>query len=101
MYARVTTFQVKRDKLDHVIRAYEHEAIGTNQRERGFLRNLLLTDAQAQKALAITFWETQEDLEASMDAHEQRIARTEELDLLTAPPTTEVYAVSVDTQPYE
>lgn len=101
MHARVTTYAIKQGQMERAIRAYEQSAMAADQRDRGFLRNLFLTDSATGKTMGITLWESREDLDATSEAHEQRMARTQELDLLSVPPTTEIYEVSVDAQPFE
>ncbi len=99
MYARVTTYEVAPGRLDDLIRVFREVGIPGTRQEKGYIQNLLLTDRQAGRALSISLWETEADLQSSMSGHQQRIGQAPDVDFLRGKPTTETYEVSVKAEP--
>ena len=66
MWARVSTYQFRSEGIDDSIRQFT-EALG-NLKEPGLQRAELLMDRASGKALTVTVWESEEALQASVDA---------------------------------
>ncbi len=94
MHAAVTGFQVQPGKMDDAIRAFESLVPGLKS-QRGFVSGLALTDRAANKATAVTLWETLADLEASEPYRQQPLASPSVAALFAGAPVREVYEVAV------
>jgi heme-degrading monooxygenase HmoA len=71
-----------------------HETIIPSYQEQpGFRGYLLLTSPTGDRAMAITLWETEADMEASAGVARAMIPKLK--DILLAPPVTESYEVRV------
>ena len=69
MHARVTTFEnVKTDKIDAGVRLINEQVVPAAQTLKGFKGGYWLADRQRGKLIAMTLWETEEDLHASENA---------------------------------
>lgn len=96
MYARVVISRHKPDKTNEAIRLWREETVPALEQQKGFKGGYYLTDPEAGKAIAITLWETEADLEAieTGDLPQQQRARFAEL--LAGSPVAEHYEVSVE-----
>jgi hypothetical protein len=65
VFARVTTFQGKPETFDEGTRITNSEVIPAAQKIPGFKGGYWLGDRKTGKGYAITFWASQEELEAS------------------------------------
>jgi heme-degrading monooxygenase HmoA len=65
MYARVNRFQDRPESLDEAERFAEEKIVPRLQTVPGFLGVLSLVDRTTGESLAITFWESQQTMEAS------------------------------------
>lgn len=68
MHARITTLQVQPDRVDDMAERLEEDDVPGFQQLDGFKGMTLLTDRQSGKTVAITFWESEQALQASEDA---------------------------------
>lgn len=68
MHARITTLQVQPDRVDDMAERLEQDDVPGFQQLDGFKGMTLLTDRQSGKTVAITFWESEQALQASEDA---------------------------------
>lgn len=64
MYARVTTVNVKTDKIDEATELYRSSVVPAAKDRDGFRGILLLTDNSTGKALSIALWESEEAMKA-------------------------------------
>ncbi len=96
MHARVNVTEWNPDKVEEGIRLTEETIIPSYQRQPGFRGYLLLTEEGGERAMAITMWETEEDMEASAPVAQAMIPRLK--DILRAPPETRVYGVMFNVQ---
>ena len=67
MYARVTWLEGSPAQAHEAITAMREQAIPAATAAPGFEEILFLVDREGGRALALTLWETLEDLEASED----------------------------------
>lgn len=65
MYARVTWLEGSPAQAREAVAAMREQAIPVIEATPGFQEVLFLMDREGGRALALTFWETLEDLEAS------------------------------------
>ncbi len=95
MKARVFNVIVQPGKLDELTVGV-HEVVQTAAKQQpGFKNALLLTDSSTNKAIYISFWETEADLMASEANGYVREQLAKVMPLLIAAPVQEIYEVSV------
>src|SRR3712207_488869 len=75
MFARVSTFLGPPDQTSEGIRVAREQILPAARLQDGFVGIYLLYDRESGRSLAITLWETEEDMRASEEA--ARRARTE------------------------
>jgi heme-degrading monooxygenase HmoA len=68
MYARVTWLEGSPSQAKDAIHGIRDLAIPALREQPGFVELLFLMDREGGRALAVTIWETPEDLEASEEA---------------------------------
>jgi hypothetical protein len=68
MYARVTWLEGSPSQAKDAINGMRELAIPVLRESPGFVELLFLMDREGGRALALTIWETPEDLEASEEA---------------------------------
>ncbi len=68
MFARVSKFQGPPDQTAEGIRVAREQILPVARLQDGFKGIYLLFDRESGRSLAITLWETQEDMKASEDA---------------------------------
>jgi heme-degrading monooxygenase HmoA len=68
MHARMTTIQGSPDRLDAMAEQFEADVVPQIRELNGFEGYLLMGDRGDGRAMAITFWSSQEALSASEDA---------------------------------
>ena len=64
MYARVSTAEVRTGKIDEVVIISEESILPVAQQQQGFEGGLWLIDPDNNKAMIVTLWQTEEDMEA-------------------------------------
>jgi heme-degrading monooxygenase HmoA len=80
MYARLTTIQGDPVNFEEAIRVIENDVIPASKVLSGFKSGYWLTDRVTGKLLALTIFETEEDIQASeASASHIRVAATEKL----------------------
>jgi heme-degrading monooxygenase HmoA len=68
LIARVSTFQGPPDQTSEGIRVAREQILPVARLQDGFVGIYLLYDRESGRSLAITLWETQEDMRASEEA---------------------------------
>ncbi|MCA1687595.1 MAG: hypothetical protein LC714_03130 [Actinobacteria bacterium] len=68
MYARVSTFQGLPDQTAEGIRIAREQILPAARLQDGFKGIYLLFDQESGRSVAITLWETEEDMRASEEA---------------------------------
>ncbi len=61
MYARLTIFRFKIDRIDEGIKLYQESVIPAAKTQKGFSHAYLLSDRNTGDGISMTFWETQAD----------------------------------------
>ena len=93
MYARITTVEVRRDKIDDAIRIYSESVIPAAKLQKGYCQAMLLTDRKAGKGIAVAFWETEEDALANEKNKYYQNQLVKFIALFTADPVREGFEV--------
>jgi hypothetical protein len=91
MHARVNTTQWHPEKVADGMRLTEDTIIPSYQDQPGFRGYILLTEPDGENAMAITLWDTEDEMESS--AAVARAMVGELRGLLKAPPKTENFEV--------
>jgi hypothetical protein len=91
MYARVNATEWNPEKVEDGMRLTEDTIIPAYQDCEGFRGYILLTEPSGDKAMAITLWDTEEQMESS--AAVARAMVGELRGILRAPPATQNYYV--------
>jgi heme-degrading monooxygenase HmoA len=96
MYARVTTGYVQPGKADELTQYILETLVPLYPQQQGFKGALFLIDHSANKAIAITLWETESEMaagEASEGYYREQLAKIAHL--FVAAPVREAYEVSI------
>ena len=95
MFARLTIFQVKTDKLDETIKNWKERDIPEHKSEKGYRGAYLLTDRKTGKGVSITLWDSEEDAIANEQSgyYKEQISKFK--DCFAASPVREGYEVSL------
>ena len=96
MYARVATVKVKPGRMDEMIKIYDETQRSVNQGMQGFQSARLLTDRNANTAVAVTIWATEADVLASVNASVTQDVMDRFGEVVEGPLTFENYEVSAD-----
>ena len=65
MYARISTFEGSPENIDDELRRVRENVLPQLRQQEGFEGMVALADRQSGKTLGISFWESEEALEAS------------------------------------
>jgi heme-degrading monooxygenase HmoA len=95
MHVRVTAVQIQPGRMDEAIRIYQESVVPAAQQQRGYRSTMLLTDRASGKGMAITAWDSEADMQASEASGYYQEQLGKFAPLLAAPPTREVYELSV------
>jgi hypothetical protein len=95
MFARATTVQIRPDAVDQAISIYRDSVVPAAKAQKGFVSTYMLSDRASGKGMAVTIFQTMEDLEASETSgyYQEQVAKF--APLLTAAPVRETFEVSV------
>jgi hypothetical protein len=96
-YARVNETQWNPERVDEGIRLTEETIIPAYQKHPGFLGYFLLTEPGGEGAMAITMWDSEENMESSAGIARAMIGELK--GILRAPPETRHYEVMFNVQP--
>jgi hypothetical protein len=91
MYARVNATEWNPDKVQDGMRLTEDTIIPAYQQCSGFRGYMLLTEPSGDKAMAITLWETEADMESSVAVARAMVGELK--GILRAPPVAQNYDV--------
>ena len=95
MYARVTHVQMQPDKVDEAVSIYRDSVVAAVKAQKGYRATYMLSDRATGKGMAVTIWESLEDLQASESSgyYNEQVGKF--APVLIAPPVREVYEVGV------
>jgi heme-degrading monooxygenase HmoA len=91
VFARVSTFKGGMERLDEGIALFRDRVVPEDEKQPGFEGALLLVDREARVSRAVTFWHSEEELNATSELG-KRLAETaaHELELEVEVSTCEV-----------
>jgi heme-degrading monooxygenase HmoA len=95
MFARMTVMPIRPDRLDDAIRIYRKSVIPEAKRQAGFRGACLLTDRQAGKGIAVTFWKDEKTAVANEESCYYQEQLVKFISLFAGPPIREGYEVNV------
>ena len=61
MFARLTTVQIRRERIDAAIKFYRESVIPAAKSQRGFVTAYLLTNREKAKGVSITIWDSKKN----------------------------------------
>ena len=85
MFARMTTFQIKIDRIDEGIKLFEESIVPAAKSQKGYNGAFLLVDHKTGKAISISMWDSEEDALANEENHYYQEQLAKLLGLLTKP----------------
>ena len=94
MYARMMNLELQPDRLEEALAIIRSDVGPVLTRQRGFKDWLLLTDANRNKIVSITLWETMADLTEGEMSEAYQIEAAKVVELLNKPPIVEEYEVN-------
>ena len=96
MHCRAVSVQIVPGKNQEAIDLYENSVLPAAKAQKGFGGAYLMTDANTGKALSITVWESQADMEAGESGgyYQEQIAKFGSL--FAGPPVVDHYELSVN-----
>ena len=96
MVARTGTLEVSPDRLDDVVAQLRDSQIPRYKDQQGYKGFTVLGDRSSGKVIGISFWETQEDLEASEELGRQARADAAQTGGAQSEPLRETFEVLLD-----
>jgi len=97
MHVRAVTGQIQPGKMQEAIDIYKDSLVPATKAQKGFQGAYLMTDASSGKALSISVWESEADMEAGQSNAQEQIGKFRAV--FSEPPTTEHYDLSVEAGP--
>jgi heme-degrading monooxygenase HmoA len=95
MFARVSTIQGKSNQIDDGIRDYKEHVIPAIKNLTGFKQAFLMVDRKIGKTVSITFWETEQNIQASTSAADKVRAQGAKAVGAIQSPVVEIFEVAV------
>jgi heme-degrading monooxygenase HmoA len=95
MVARVTRVEGSPDRLDDAVRLFREETLPAAQSQSGFGGGMLLADRSSGAALAVTLWETEENMRDSEQFANQQRSQVASTAGASSEPRVERYEVVV------
>jgi len=93
MIARVTTFQFKSDRMDEALDIFKKSIVPAAKSQKGYKGLHFYMNRKRGSAVAIAFWETEEDAIANEQSHYYQEQLVKLMHLYAKPPTRERYEV--------
>jgi heme-degrading monooxygenase HmoA len=93
MIARVTTFQFKSDRMDEALDIFKKSIVPAAKSQKGYKGLNFFMNRKIGSAVAIAFWETEEDAIANEQSHYYQEQLVKLMHLYAKPPTRERYEV--------
>jgi quinol monooxygenase YgiN len=95
MHSRVTTAQLRLEKLDHAVSIIREMVVPAVRQQRGFQSLQLIVDRETGEVLLISHWASAAELEASATQEYYRNLHVLLVDHLVGPPETRTYEVAL------
>lgn len=96
MFARMTTFQLKIDKLDEATKIFKQKIIPITKTQKGYCGAYWMLDREKGKAIAIALWDSKNDAIANEQSgyYQEQVVKL--LEFFAAPPIREGYEVVIE-----
>ena len=94
MFARLVLFQWKNNMIDEAIRIYQEDVTPVRKTKKGSRGGYFLTDRKTGKGIAITLWDSEEDILKTEEVGFFKEQLDKFKDCLTTTPIREIYEVS-------
>ncbi len=94
MFARVLRSQLKPDKIIEASRMFEETVLPLCREQKGFKAGYYMTDPKTGESVALTLWESEEDMLANEESHffQEQVARF--VPFYAKPPIREAFEVA-------
>ena len=96
MHARTGTLQVSPGRVDDMVRQLEADQIPRYREQPGYKGFTVLADHVGGKVIGISYWESEDDMEASEELGRSTRAQAAETGRASAEPVRETFEVMVD-----
>jgi quinol monooxygenase YgiN len=93
MYARVNTARWNPDRREEAMDLTRDTIIPAYQNHPGFEGYILLTEPEGDKGIAITMWDSEENMESSTEIARRMTAELK--GILAEPPVTETFELTI------
>lgn len=98
VFARLTILQMAPPRVDAAREQLEEQIVSALEGQDGFVRFQLLVDRRTGRAIGISWWETEEALEASARVTDEARRKATEIGGAVGQADVQAYEVVVDTQ---
>lgn len=95
MFARLTTVQIRKERIDEAIKFYQESVVPVAKSQRGFVAAYLLADRKRAKGVSITFWDSKENAVDNERSGYYLEQVTKFLTFFSAAPIGEDYEITV------
>ena len=95
MYARLTSMNIKPEKIDEAIKIYETSVVPAAKSQSGFVAAYLFTDRPTGRGISMTIWKTQSDALANEHNRYYQEQLVKFIEFFQSPPIREGYEISV------
>jgi heme-degrading monooxygenase HmoA len=77
MFARVTSAEIFKEKIDQFIEIYIEYVVPVAKKQKGFMGTHLFVDRETGNGMSITYWESEEDALANEKSlyYQEQVAR--------------------------
>ncbi|MBD3414076.1 MAG: hypothetical protein GF421_06580 [Candidatus Aminicenantes bacterium] len=95
MYARLTSAQIKKEKIDEFTQIYKDSVVPAAKAQEGYRGSFVFQDRDTGKGMAITLWETKENALANEESRYYQEQLAKFVTLFSQAPVRELYEVTV------
>jgi heme-degrading monooxygenase HmoA len=96
MHARTGTLQVSPERIDDVVSMLRDQQIPQYRDQQGYKGFTVLADRDSGTVVGISFWESEDDLQASEDLAEQARSQAADTGEASGEPRVDRYEVLLD-----
>ncbi len=95
MFARLTSMDIKVERIDEAVKIYEDSVIPAAKQQKGFLGAYLLSDPKTGKGISLTLWRSEEDAIANERNRYYQEQLVKFIDFFQSQPIREGFEVKV------
>ena len=96
MFVRTTTLYYRDGFIDKLLEIYENSIVPAAKKQKGYRGAQLLLDREAHKAISLTFWDSEEDENATVESKYYRDQLLKVFVMLSADPIKEGYELEFE-----